>query len=413
VLALGLILAGELLGCGRPDSEQPNLVLITVDRLAADRLACFGGEADEGSSICELGKGGTLFAWTAALGRGEASGAASVLTGLRESGHGVGADGTTFLADARETLAEDLSRAGYATAAFVSRPRVNRSRRLDQGFDLYDDHSTNAATRERPASIDLADRVQDWTENAEAPWFVWIHADRDDGVAELDRLISRLSQTLDEKSGGPGILFAALTGEPSGNASAESAPPAAPARIEWPTHRVPMLWRPPTRDAAPPIAVSFELVSLLDVLPTFRSAAGLPARFGPPDFEPEGRDLGVVTHLGEPGQAELEDRIVLLEAVDSSPGHDVGLATKTHVYARRTSPIDGSGRPVPTDQLLALAARFNTIPTLDPAQSRNLRSASLAPGPWRSDVLSSESPVPRLEFHLARLLAVATEKEPE
>jgi len=399
---LGLAISG-LAGCGAEDAPRPNLVLITVDRLAADRLACFGGDPEAGRSICALGEGGTLFAWAAALGRGEASGAASVLTGLRESDHGVGPDGRTFLVDAQDSVAEDLSRAGYATAAFVTRPRVNRSRRLDQGFDHYDDSLASSGGPNHRDSIDLSERVHDWTESAEAPWFVWIHADRDEGVAELDRLISRLSQTLDDRSDGPGILFVALAGEsPKGTSSNARARP----RIGWDTHRVPLLWRPPSGRGAPPNAVSRELVSLLDVRPTLRAAAKLPPESDAAEAATAGRNLDAIGRRTS-AAPEPEDRYVLLEVVDPIPDRDVGLATRDHLYARRTSPIDGGGNSVPTSQLQPLGARFASIPPLEPG------SARLAPGPWRTDVLSSQSPVPRLEFHLARLLARPASKELE
>ena len=59
------LLAGftGLVGCDGQAPQSPNLVLISVDRLAADRLGCFGGERDAGVSVCALGQGGTLFAW--------------------------------------------------------------------------------------------------------------------------------------------------------------------------------------------------------------------------------------------------------------------------------------------------------------------------------------------------------------
>jgi hypothetical protein len=414
LLLLAIVTLGSLAGCGSEALPRPNLVLITVDRLAADRLACFGGEPDTGSSICALGEGGTLFAWTASLGRGEASGVASVLTGLREVDHHVGPDGQSFLPDATETLAEDLSRAGYATAAFVTRPRVNVSRRLDQGFDLYDDRVPPVAERERPQSIDLADRMHDWTASAHAPWFVWIHADRDEGVVELDRLISRLSQTFDDKTEGPGILFVALAGE----ASAIGSDPLISNRsIDWSTHRVPMLWRPPPRKGTPPSRVSRELTSLLDIRPTIQSAARITPRPETPNRVLEGRNLDHIASDGSSGEGDGDNkedgRFVLLEVIDESADREVGLATKTHLYARRSSPIDGGGRPIPTDQLLPLSARFATILPDDSAPFSMGGSAQLEAGPWRKDVLSSQSPVPRLEFHLARLLGPSLPKEPE
>ena len=420
-----LSLAPGFVGCKNEEPVRPNLVLVTVDRLAADRLACFGGPSDAGGSICALGQQGTLFAWTASPGRSEASGAATVLTGVPEAIHGVGQDGQSFLATAHRSIAEDLSEAGYATAAFVASPRVNRSRRLDQGFDLYDDRLASPSRRGRAAdnarndtaqnmaaqditgSVDLSARVRAWIDAAPSPWFVWLHADREAGLVELDRLFSRLSQTLEREDGGPGILFVALRGEHE-MLEAESR------TIGWQSHRVPLIWRPSTRhrtDGRDPAPISRRLASLMDILPTLRVAAHLTLASGSKDLDDEapkdspnrrmGRDLGA-NERDQQDDAISHERFLLL-VVPENRG-EVGLASQNHLYTRHASPLDGTGRPVETSSLIPLAARFSTLPKHDPLYDPAVYSARLEPGPWRKDVLDAESPVPRLEFHLARQL---------
>jgi len=424
---------GGWIGCGGADPARPNLVLITVDRLAADRLGCFGGANDALGSVCALGQRGTLFAWTVSAGGGEASGAATVLTSLSEAVHGVGNDGQSFLANAHPSIAEDLSRAGYATAAFITSPRLNRSRRLNQGFDLYDDRlafwgpsggsqdevesETQGRSQGRGGSIDRSGRIGAWIEAAPSPWFVWIHANRDAGLVELDRLISRLSQAFDAEAGGPGILFVALRGE-RGELTPERAMATDNDRtIGWRTHRVPLIWRPPTRPHAPDgltsTAVSRRLASLLDIAPTLRAAARLPSIDAPSDGAPNparlravGRDLSQSDSPpnDSPPQrgARREARFLLLHAANA--GGDVGLASQNHLYTRHASPLDGTGRPVPTSSLIPLAARFATLAEHDPPRDAATNTVRLEAGRWRQDVLDAHSPVPRLEFHLARQL---------
>jgi hypothetical protein len=416
-LSLFFVAAG-LLGCEAEGPDSPNLVLITVDRLAADRLSCFGGAPDAGGSVCALGQRGTLFAWAASTGRSEASGAATVLTGLSEAEHGIGSDGQGFLADAHTTIAENLSEAGYATAAFVASSRVNRSRRLDQGFDLYDDRLASPSRREGAGSVDLSGSVRSWIDSAPSPWFIWIHADRDAGLVDLDRLLSRLSQTLDGEEGGPGILFLALRGESEPKAIERGS---VDQTIGWRTHRVPLIWRPPIREGAPPASVSLHLASLIDVVPTFRDAAHL-SRATPDLSEPaanlstefpgnreQGLDLGRLS-LPPVGDSRPQDRFILLESMTEAG--EVGLASARHLYSRRASPLDGTGRPVPTSLLVPLEARFTTLPAHDPLRDPMPRSARLEPGPWRYDVLDEQSPVPRLEFHLARQLDATLDARP-
>ena len=408
-----LCLLGGFVGCEAEGPPRPNLILITIDRLAADRLSCFGGASGSGGSICALGQQGTLFAWTASPGGGEASGAATVLTGLPESLHGVGNVGQSFLANVHPTIAEGLSQAGYSTAAFVASPRVNHSRRLDQGFDRYDDRLASPNRRANPrddfssaagidaGSVDFADRIRSWIETAASPWFVWIHADREAGLDELDRLLSRLSQTLDRKSGGPGILFLALRGEREPRAPGFGTTRRADPTIGWRTHRVPLIWRPPTNgdSAAVSRPVSFRLASLMDIAPTLRAAAHLPPTA--PSTGGGGRDLSA-NRTSMPDSAESEERFLRLLA--GGDGTDVGLASQNHLYVRNASPLDGTGRPVETASLIPLAARFTTLPRTDPLRDPTPTSARLEPGPWRKDVLGAKSPVPRLEFHLARQL---------
>lgn len=360
-----------------------------------------------------------MFAWTASTGRSEASAAATVLTGLPEADHGIGADGQSFLADTHTSIAEELSQAGYATAAFVASSQVNRSRRLDQGFDFYDDRLASPSRRDGAGSVDLSDAVRSWIEVAPSPWFIWIHADRDAGLIDLDRLLSRLSQILDREEAGLGILFLALRGESEPKAIDGAG---VNHTIGWQSHRVPLIWRPPVSAGPTPAAVSPHLAGLIDVAPTLRAAAHLArptsstthssdlvtiAAADVARNSEQGLDLGRLSRpLIDGAMPDMpEDRYILLEGVTATG--EVGLASARHLYARRASPLDGTGRPVPTSLLVPLEARFSTLPAYDPLRDPAPSSARVEPGPWRDDVLNAQSPVPRLEFHLARQLGAA------
>jgi len=412
------------LGCADDPPGRPDLVLVTVDRLAADRLACFGGPRDAGPGLCELAQNGTLFSWATTPALGEAMAAASALTGLAPAAHEVDDRGLSFLSDGHETIAESLARAGYATAAFVASPRLNRSRRLDQGFEHYADRApfqgttlptggtAGSAVASTAASVALASSVQSWIEGAEPPYFVWIHARSEWGLAELDRLVDRLAGSLESDEDGPGVLLVALAGE--ADPAARGAEPGfdpGDSEIDFRAHRIPLLWRPPgserARASLPHPSVSAQLASLLDVAATLRAAALLPEQ--PPTQASPGLDLAslIEPRTGPKDQpAEYEERFLLLRsALGRGTGiGEVGLASGPHLYVRRSSPLDGSGRPVPTSQLHTLSPRFATVEPVDPSGA-NDRLAEIAPITWRTDVLSAQSPVPRLEFHLARLLA--------
>lgn len=465
---VALVLVGVLPSCRGKEPAHPDLVLITVDRLAADDLACFGGPADSGLSVCGLAKRGTLFAWAMASGRGEASAMASVLTGLRPSDHGVRDDGHSFLLDERVSVAETLSAAGYATAAFVSSPRVNRSRRLSQGFETYDDRAASSGAGVFSAgrrgaesdNIELSQLVQDWVATARSPWFVWVHADRDTGVAELDRLVSRLTQSVDHDRVGPGILFAGLrgdvpdsalpperttpiesgvAGEPNepGPSSASAAPgtstntpPRADSRsnttpnerpieraIEWRSHRIPLIWRPPLRGGTNPHSISFRLASTLDVAPTLQFAAGLTESI------PERNVLSLDLQSLALGALEIPDasdsadsknrpleRVVLLEAPQPIP--EVGIAVDHHVYVRRASDVDGTGLAIPESSLADLGPRFASVP-VEERERLNSQSAALELGPWQGADSESSALIGSLESRLSYHLSRFPQPEPE
>jgi len=183
--ALGLI--ALFVGCGGEAPEappvpaiRPNLLLVTIDTLRADRLSCYGGPAGVGKTLCALADGGTRFAWAFAAAPYTAPSVASIMTGLYPSSHGVRQTAASYLPRDFETLPELLREAGYSTAAFVSNPVLERSRQLDQGFTVYDQRMPRRE-RNRPGFVErdarsTTDAALAWAQTAaESPWFLWVH----------------------------------------------------------------------------------------------------------------------------------------------------------------------------------------------------------------------------------------------
>jgi arylsulfatase A-like enzyme len=341
-------------------AERPDLLLITVDTLRADRLACYGGPPDVGTEICALADGGTRFAWAFSTASHTAPSMASMLTSQYPSQHGVRQAARSALRANALSVAELLHAAGYATAAFVSNPVLNPRRRFGQGFEVFDDRMTRKERNrkrmlEREASA-ATDAALAWASHAPRPWLIWVHYQdphgpydppggspaRDDSRDEvlpvrsgnsglggipayqalpglhtlaayeqryldeiryLDVHVARLVEGLDALGPRPVVLLTADHGEAFGEDGFYFAHGHS---VGLDQIRVPLLWRP--RRPGPPRVVETP-VSLLDVAPTLLRVAGLatPAPF-------EGQPLPLDGPAANPRSlfAEHRDRVAVV-----------------------------------------------------------------------------------------------------
>lgn len=301
--------AGLLVACGPSETIRPNLVLITADGVRPDWLVCYGAATTVGAEACALGESGALYQRAFAAAPSGAPSAASLLTSTYPARHGVGDDPSSFLPFlGPPTLAEVLRSGGYATAAFVSSPELNRSRHLDRGFDHYDDRAATGAPAPRPS---VGERARTWTANVRTPWFLWVHFDDPHGpfdarspgawrsgygeaLRRLDRQLAQLIAVLDSGRSPPGILLTALHGQSIGEGGTA---PGHGTSLLAAQIRVPLLWRAPRTGGGLAVGRRIDTpVGLIDVAPTLVSAAGLRA---PASFE--GVPLPHSDSNGDPG----------------------------------------------------------------------------------------------------------------
>ncbi|MEE9606727.1 MAG: sulfatase, partial [Myxococcota bacterium] len=179
-LRLAAAAAGAALAGCSSGPERVNLLLVTVDTLRADRLACYGGPPDVGTAICALADRGVRFAWAFSAAPSTAPAVASLLTSTYPKDHGVTQSALTFLHNDAITLTEILRAAGYTTAAFVSNPVLDRHRNLGQGFQVYDQRMTrrerNRKRYEEREAQTTTDAALAWAQvAAQPPWFLWVH----------------------------------------------------------------------------------------------------------------------------------------------------------------------------------------------------------------------------------------------
>src|SRR5215475_9480488 len=161
-LASALLAALTFRGCA--GARRPNVLLVTVDTLRADRLGCYGFGLAHTPAIDRLAREGVRCTDVATSAPITLPAHCSIMTGLYPPAHGVRDNGNYALGPDAVTLAERLQTAGYRTAAFVSAAVLARRYGLDQGFDVYDDDLWSEddpplfMIRERPAER-TADRA--------------------------------------------------------------------------------------------------------------------------------------------------------------------------------------------------------------------------------------------------------------
>ena len=123
----------------RPWGNRPSVVLVTLDTVRADRLGPYGYDRARTRTLNEFASRAVIFEHAYTPSGSTTPSHASILTGLYPARHGVRDNGRFTLQEDRTTLAEILSRVGYATAAFTSAYTVDHRFGLGQGFQLYSD----------------------------------------------------------------------------------------------------------------------------------------------------------------------------------------------------------------------------------------------------------------------------------
>lgn len=166
-------------------APRPNVLVITIDTLRADRVGAYGYQLARTPHIDSLATEGVRCTDAIAAAPITLPSHATILTGLFPPAHGVRDNGAYALGADAVTLAERLKDAGYVTQAFVSAIVLSRRYHLDQGFDGYDDdlwaedQPKLFMIRDRKAEATAA-RFRTWFESwrrgpSRKPFFSWVH----------------------------------------------------------------------------------------------------------------------------------------------------------------------------------------------------------------------------------------------
>ncbi len=178
-----------------PPANAPNILLVTLDTVRADRMGAYGNTAIDTRNFDALGEQGVLFEAASAVAPVTGPSHAAMLSGTGPWENGVLLNGVP-LPDERPLLAERLHDAGWATAAFVSAYVLDGDLGFSRGFSVYDDdfglfagardlfvaRAFDMAHRNRDPDwvlerrgAETTDRALSWVGTQSGPWFAWVH----------------------------------------------------------------------------------------------------------------------------------------------------------------------------------------------------------------------------------------------
>jgi arylsulfatase A-like enzyme len=184
-VSLPALVCGVVLGgCDLPAPDRPNVLVVVVDTLRADRLPFYGYEKNTAPFLHEWAARSVVFerAWSTSSWTAPAS--ASLFTGVYPVQHGVHLGIKAFellqrgggkleldrVPDALETLPELFRGLGYRTFGVADNPNVSEAQGFAAGFDRFENFDYEGADR-------VGAVLASWeAEIAEAkPWFVYLH----------------------------------------------------------------------------------------------------------------------------------------------------------------------------------------------------------------------------------------------
>jgi arylsulfatase A-like enzyme/Flp pilus assembly protein TadD len=356
----------------------PNVLLVTIDTLRADRLGCYAAVRAPTPAIDALAARGVLFERAFAHNPTTLPSHANILSGLTPLAHGVSENAKSKFPPDLPTLAVDLKARGYATGAFIGAFPLDSRFGLDRGFDVYDDAipsrpAPGGARGERRAA-EVIEAAAAWIGGRTGAWFCWVHLwdphapyappepylgkYRDDPYAgEVAYVDSQLAVLFDrlERGGISAGTIIVLTAD-HGEGLGEHGELTHSYFAYNSTLHVPLIIAGP---GLKPRRVTAN-VGHIDILPTICDLLGLKPRAAL-----QGRSLATLMRTGRD-----KDRPLYFESLE--PYFDLGCAPLRGFIQGRTKFIDS---PIP--EVYDLAA--------DPGETKNLAAAGDL-GPLRKEL---------------------------
>ncbi len=301
---LRLVLLLFLASAPAAAQQPPDVFLITLDTLRADRLGCYGYGQAKTPALDRLARDGVRFGRAYTPSPITNTSHASILTGLNPSTHGV-TDFGIPLGGNHVTLAQVLKQRGYSTAAFIGAVILDSNSLapgLDRGFDHYWNFPDLPKTAPRwgrveRRGLEVVNEATKWLSAPRTgPRFVWVHLydahdpyeapapfanpqnPYDGEVAYTDHAVGQFVAFLEKNGWYKDALIIAVGDH--GEGLGEHGEDTHGIFLYDSTLRVPLLMKLPGGALA--AAVSEVPVRTTDILPTVLDVLGLPAAEGLP-----------------------------------------------------------------------------------------------------------------------------------
>ncbi len=172
-----LLFGALVLGCGPPDTSgaakepgptrAPDVVIITVDTLRADRVGAWGHAEARTPTMDALAARGARFDAAITPQPRTTPGLASLWTGLWPHHHG--AREVHWPRQAGTLVSEVLQARGYVTRAVSANAAAGPDTGLDTGFDRFEVRTSGEASEITEIALELADALE------ASPLLLWVH----------------------------------------------------------------------------------------------------------------------------------------------------------------------------------------------------------------------------------------------
>lgn len=154
---------------------RPNVILVSIDTLRADRLGSYGYARDTSPAADALARRGTLFLNAVSTSHWTLPSHVTMFTGLYPSNHQSRGSSSVIKEEVR-LLAEILKERGYRTYAFTGGGYVSKRFGFGRGFDLYLEDKA-PVTSGNPTFAKMIEHTEEELAKLEpgAPYFVFLH----------------------------------------------------------------------------------------------------------------------------------------------------------------------------------------------------------------------------------------------